>query len=40
MTTIKRLFVAGAFWLVVKVLRISPAALEHTDYSVSKEQIG
>ena len=27
MTTIKRLFVAGAFWLAVKVLRISPAAL-------------
>ena len=24
MTTIKRLFVAGAFWLAVKVLRISP----------------
>ncbi len=27
MTTIKRLFVAGAFRLAVKVRRISPAAL-------------
>ena len=27
MTTIKGLFVAGAFWLAEKVLRISPAAL-------------
>ena len=27
MKTIKRLFATGAFWLAVKVLRISPAAL-------------
>ncbi len=33
MTTIKRLFVAGAFWLAVKALRISPGAAARTRHA-------